>query len=505
MVGSDAVIALSYFTITGLLLALVRQAKLPFGVIFWAFGLFIGACGLTHVFEIVTLWQPVYWWAAGVKVTTALASFLTAALVLQLRPQLMGLTRAAQLATERGEALALAYQELEGRVAERTQDLATAHAQLVEREASFRQLADVLPQIVWVANPAGKIEYFNRRWYLYAQNAAGQSTAESWTDLLHPSDAEACLKTWAQALACGEAFEGEYRLLSPSQEEACWFLGRAEPVFDSQGRLERWFGTWTDIDAQRRSLAVLHEALKLRDQFLLVASHELKTPMTSLRLQLQLLGRTSSQNPDQSENEAASRERRSRQLKVAQRQVHRLGALVTELLDVSRIQAGRMDLHLEQLDLSALVEEVIERCLPELEEARCPVETDIAPNLWALGDGSRLEQALLNLLSNAAKYARGTKVSVALSQQAEDIHLSVQDEGPGIPLDKQALIFERFERAVSARHVSGLGLGLFIARHIVHLHQGRLWVTSKPNEGACFVIVLPQKKNSSETPGPQDI
>ncbi|MFY0526898.1 ATP-binding protein [Archangium gephyra] len=227
------------------------------------------------------------------------------------------------------------------------------------------------------------------------------------------------------------------------------------------------------------------KAIGLRDGFLQVAAHELRTPVTALKLNVQaLVGCT--------RREEAWSERTVSRLKGLERGASRLGVLVDELLDVSRITSGRLVLHPEELDLAELVREVAGQLRPEAERAGCALSVRVPGPVVSRWDRLRLEQVLSNLLSNALKYGAGHPVEVALSTSGERVHLRVRDEGIGIEPEVQERIFERFERAVSDRNYGGLGMGLWITREIVTAMGGTIHVESAPRRGATFTVDLPR-------------
>ncbi len=228
------------------------------------------------------------------------------------------------------------------------------------------------------------------------------------------------------------------------------------------------------------------EAVRQRDEFLSVASHELKTPLTPLSLKLQGFARAASAPLD-----AQLSQRLVRDAEVMRRQVKRLSELVNDLLDVSRISTGQLRLELEPVDLAALVREVAARFEPEAERVGCGLTVTTPSLVTGLWDKLRLDQVVSNLLSNALKYGAGTPVCVYVASDATHVRLRVEDQGIGIPPEAMERIFGRFERAVSTRHYGGLGLGLYVTRQIVERLGGRVGVESQPGRGAAFTVELP--------------
>ncbi|WP_437275190.1 AAA family ATPase [Sorangium sp. So ce375] len=253
-----------------------------------------------------------------------------------------------------------------------------------------------------------------------------------------------------------------------------------------------------------RLFAEARVAIERRDEFLLVASHELKTPLTSLKMQAHLLARLL---PRLQRAEVAP-ERIDAANQVLSRQIGRLAHLINELLDVTRLNAGRLTLSRAPVDLAALTREVVERMHQQLDDARCGTELELEGPVVGHWDACRMEQVLINLLSNAMKYGAGAPIHVVVRGLADRALLVVRDHGIGIAEADQARIFERFERAVSVRNFGGLGLGLYIVRWIVTSHGGAIRVESKLGAGATFIVELPLHAAEAEpgtaADGPRD-
>jgi signal transduction histidine kinase len=235
------------------------------------------------------------------------------------------------------------------------------------------------------------------------------------------------------------------------------------------------------------------DAIKIREDFMSIASHELKTPLTSLTLMIQSLRRQAQTGA----LAALPPERLLKTLAMAGGQLERLTRLVTDLMDTGRIGAGRLELTMEEGDLVDIAREVVERYADEAQAVGSRVELTACQPVTGRWDQARLDQVVTNLLSNAVKYGGGQPIEVKVVVDGPLARLTVIDHGIGIPAERLATIFDRFERAVSARHFSGLGLGLYITRQIVEAHAGRIWVESQPDAGSTFTVELPRSGERS--------
>jgi signal transduction histidine kinase len=246
--------------------------------------------------------------------------------------------------------------------------------------------------------------------------------------------------------------------------------------------LARRAGTAVD---NARLYSETQEALQLREEFLSIASHELRTPLTALQLQVQLLRRMV-KGDDRPADDAR------RLIDGVERQVKRLGRLTSDLLDVSRISAGRFELDTSRFDLGILVQDVVERFRDELHAAGTSVALNLTGPVFGTWDRHRLDQVVANLLSNALKYGGGAPIHIAVHADGDIARLTVSDLGPGIAEEHLERIFDRFERVETADKTAGLGLGLFIAREIVEAHGGTIRASSVPGQGATFVVEIPR-------------
>jgi signal transduction histidine kinase len=242
------------------------------------------------------------------------------------------------------------------------------------------------------------------------------------------------------------------------------------------------------VEAQRTLLHDSREALRLRDLFNSIASHELKTPLTALKLRLGSAMRLQGERRGET---SPTDEKLTRAIAGANTTVNRLVSLIDDLLDVSRLTAGRLVLHLEPVDLNELVRDVVGRLRESAAETGSAIEVHIPEPVVGRWDRTRVEQVVTNLLTNAIKYGQGRPVSLSAHVVGERLQLRVKDGGVGIARADQSRIFQAFERVANRSRVGGLGLGLYIGRQIATAHGGTLTVDSAPQEGATFILELP--------------
>ncbi len=366
-------------------------------------------------------------------------------------------------------------------------------AQVRQAEARrYQLLAESIPSIVYTADPQGRVTYRNQRWAQYTGMPLAEGVGDPEYKLVHEDDRERVRQAWDGAIRRTEAFDVEFRYRRLDGQYR-WFLSRAIPTSDSSGKLVEWFGTMTDIDDQKRAEAELVDSLHSRDEFFSIASHELKTPITSLKLQLQLLMRMIKKAPKEPIVASSLEER----LDVLNRQSDRLDRLVDNLLDVSRIRSGKLTLERELVNVSALVREVAARFAEQAKVSGSVITLSANEDVEGHVDRVRVEQIVSNLLVNSIKYGQGRPISVSVASRDDRACIVVEDHGIGISKEDQERIFGPFERAVSARNFGGLGLGLYVIRQIVAAHDGDVRVESQLGRGAKFTIELPLEEARS--------
>ena len=232
-----------------------------------------------------------------------------------------------------------------------------------------------------------------------------------------------------------------------------------------------------ELPSEGLDIETLMEALFYRDEFLSIASHELKTPLTSIKLQAQVFKRHS-----KTQGDTYAKEKVDRMVEQIDAQTTRLMKLVNDMLDISRIRSGQLRMIKENFDLSEAIYEVA------LKYNQSSIELEIENKIEFFGDKERLCGVLTKLLDNALKYGKGQPIQVKLMKKKNKITLSVKDHGQGITTEDQVRIFHRFQRAVAASEVSGLGLGLYIAREITEAHGGKISVKSEYGVGSVFNV-----------------
>lgn len=543
-------------------------------------------------------------------------------------------------------------------------DRALARQRIQKAERQARLLADAVPVIAWTCDADGNTDSFNALWFEYTDSPPGTLEPDACNLHVHPDDLPSYLERWTHALATGQPFRHELRLLRARDRAYRWHLTRVVPLHDEHGHVSRWVGSATDFDDRKRAeehmrflaeasavlgsslsyqdtlksvarlavprladwcsihlvgidgdnpgtphqLVVAHrdpekvrfaelldekyppdpaaqygvpnvlrtgkpeimpdipeglfeatavddehlrimrelnirsgmclplvarhrilgaitlvtsesgrrydeadvaaaqelaeraahaidnarlyheanEAIRIRDDFLSLASHELKTPLTPLHLHIQALQRSA-----RGLGRELSSERMSEKLDTISRQVTRLENLVDSLLDISRITGRQLHVSCDEADLAELARATAERLTHELERSGSTLDLVTPPTLVGCWDVARLDQILSNLLGNAIKFGAGRPIDLSISRHGELARIVVRDRGIGIATEDQARIFDRFERAVSTRHYGGLGLGLWIVRQVVEALDGRIQVESELGQGSTFTVDLP--------------
>jgi PAS domain S-box-containing protein len=389
--------------------------------------------------------------------------------------------------------LKLAHENLESLVEQRT-------AELSESRLKWRALVEAIPQIVWATGPAGEADYISPRASEYTGLPPAELQAGRWLAAAHPADRARATATWQAALASDSAYDAEFRLRSKDNDYR-WFRAIGMPVRNASGEITRWLGTCSDIEDQKRSEEILEAAVtrrtmelaeardraeaatRAKSQFLAAMSHEIRTPMNGV------IGMAN----HMLDTELTSQQRCY--IETIRSSGDALLTVINDILDLSKIEAGRLDLERTQFDLSTLIEEAMELVGAQAASKNlrllCKMEDSIPLDL--IGDPARLRQIMINLLSNAVKFTAEGSVTLAVTREANQnkltmLRFAVRDTGIGLTPRQQSGLFEAFRQGdlSTARRFGGTGLGLAISKRLVEMMGGSIGVSSQLGEGSTF-------------------
>ncbi|UFH31396.1 PAS domain-containing protein [Chryseobacterium sp. C-71] len=359
-------------------------------------------------------------------------------------------------------------------------DLVIAREEIQKREERFRDLADLMPQFVWTCDKDGKMTYMNENWYRYTGFDKNEDPADGVKRIIKPEVYEQVEVVWEESLKTGNSFEMEYQFLDPDNPNVYrWFLGRAAPAFDENGDIKQWIGTFTDIDDFK-------QLQTQKDNFLGIASHELKTPLTSLKIYTQFIEKNLVKKDDLKNAEVARK---------MDGQIDLLTILISDLLDVTKIQNGKIQLNESEFDFDQLTEEIVAE-QQMTSRHKIILHPSIIGTVYA--DRHRISQVMSNLISNAIKYSPDAdQVIVSTEVKDNKVTFTVKDFGIGIPSDKHKKVFEQYYRVSGSKEHTfpGLGLGLYISSEIIRRSGGRIYVSSIEEKGSDFCFEIPKSKN----------
>ncbi len=359
-----------------------------------------------------------------------------------------------------------------------------AESGLRESEERFRQLADTIPQLAWMADSSGAVIWYNHQWYAYTGTTPEQVAGWNWQTVHDPEALPEVLKKWRASIASGEPFDMVFPLKGADQRFRP-FLTRVNPLRDDEGRIVNWFGTNTDISEIKSMEEALLDADRRKDEFLATLAHELRNPLAPISTALQIL-KMPRVDP--------AMLRQSHEM--LDRQVHHMVRLVDDLLDVSRVMRGKITLKAGEVELATVVAQAVEIAQPLIEAQGHALDISLPGDSLAVhGDSVRLAQVVGNLLTNAAKYTEPKgHIGVSAVLEGGEAVLMVSDDGLGIAPDLLPHVFDLFVQAdhQAARSQGGLGIGLTLARNLAELHGGTLTGSSAGlGKGSQFTLRLP--------------
>ena len=332
----------------------------------------------------------------------------------------------------------------------------------------FHLMLQALPQIAFTLNENGEVDFVNGKWYQYSES-------EQDFPVTHPDDHDIRLEL-EECRNRGKALELEIRIKNIKTKLYRYHLLRMSPVLDGD-IIKNWVGTFTDIDDQKR-------IEKEKDEFLSIASHELKTPLTSIKAYTQLLDRKLKSRNETSELVFVEK---------TLDQIDKLNSLITDLLDVSKIDNGKLKINKKSENLNQVLEGAIETILHTSGNDVKIERHGVKPDFLIPLDKIRIEQVLINFLTNAIKYSPDNhQIIVSTFTDEKEVRISVTDFGIGIQDFKQEYVFQKFYRVEeSSLQFQGLGIGLYICSEIINQHHGTIGVSSELGEGSTFYFTLP--------------
>lgn len=339
---------------------------------------------------------------------------------------------------------------------------------ITESEERFRTLTETLPQLIWVTDALGQQEFASSRWQKYS--GVDPYSVNAWEAVLHPEDFEFINSTWAKSLTTGIKYKSEMRLKSRTGEYR-WHTVEAESVCDSDNEIIKWVGAFTDIHDQK-----LKEEKK--DEFMGIASHEMKTPLKTTKAYLQIL----ESSLDESNKEAKLFATKANEA------VEKLNELISELLDVSKMQFGKLNYSMRKFNFNDLIKNTVENI--QLTSPSSNISLTGKVNHEIVGDENRLQQVVINLLSNDIKYSpESQKICVTVIEENDNIQVAVKDYGIGIAEEHLVKIFDKYHRVEEhAVKFQGMGVGSFIPHEIIQRHGGKLWAESEVGKGSTFIL-----------------
>jgi PAS domain S-box-containing protein len=358
---------------------------------------------------------------------------------------------------------------------------------------SYRELAEAMPQQVWTAQPSGVLDYVNRQVMDYCRRPAEDLLGAGWLSIVCKDDIPEAVARWTHSLQTGEPYEVEFRLLRAADEQYRWHLGRAVALRSSSGEIVKWLGTNTDIHDRKLveaelsvAKAAADAANRAKSAFLANMSHELRTPLNAIIGYSEML---------MEEAQDAGSDSFVRDVGKIHAAGKRLLELINAVLDISKVEAGKMDLHLETFAIAPVMEEVLSVIDPLAKRnnnnVRLIIDSDVA-SMHA--DQAKVRQALINLAGNACKFTKAGEITISIGRSGtENISFAVTDSGIGMTPEQTAKLFEPFSQADHAisRSFGGTGLGLAISRRFAKMMGGDISLETEIGRGSTFTLVLP--------------
>ena len=373
-----------------------------------------------------------------------------------------------------------------------------AEARLRRSEERFRSLIEASAAIVWTANPEGSLHRRQVAWSRFTGQDEAAYAGLGFLDAVHPEDRPHTRAAWSRAVTTLEPYATEHRIRTASNAYRHMSV-RAVPILESDGTLREWVGTHTDITERKEAEAAIEAARAAaeaanaaKSQFLANMSHELRTPLSAVIGYSEMV---------QEELEDLGQPDLIADMKKIEANARHLLGLINDVLDISKIEADRVEIHAEDFDVAAVIQDVAATVEGLIAKKNNTLALDLGDDLGtAHTDVTKLRQCLINLLSNAAKFTENGRISLAADRVGADLRIRIADTGIGMTHEQVGKLFERFTQADASttRRFGGTGLGLAITRAFAEMLGGAIAVESRDGEGTTFTLTLPARFRGAE-------
>lgn len=355
-----------------------------------------------------------------------------------------------------------------------TSSTKTASSNSLSVKEQLRAMADNAPVMIWISDLDKGSYYFNNGWLNFTGRTTEEESGNSWRENIHPDDLQRWITTYTNHFERQEAFKIEYRLRRRNGDYR-WVLDHAVPRYDAQGKFEGFIGSCVDISD-------IKELEDRRNSFISAVSHEIKTPLTTMKVYIQILEDVLKTKNDEQLTELVSH---------ISKQANRFTDLVRNLLDISKTEEDFSSYKKTAVQLGDIVEEAFEEFKKNYADAKMDLKGYLDAKVF--GDKERLSVAVKNILHNAIKYAEPREIIISVSKEGGKAKVSVSNPGSVIPAESSKKVFEKFYRVPDKKNKTfpGIGVGLYLTSEIIKNHEGEIWVESDTEKGTTICFTLP--------------